>query len=92
MHSKDELAVCRGGDERWYGLYERMLAAGKSAQILGASLSEAQQVLKALGGKGVRLSANVESEAIAAEMTAAVEALRSPCSPTSNHPHITRTG
>ncbi len=42
-----------GGDPRWYPLYEKILKAGKSVQILGAMAHEVIPLLKAIGTKGV---------------------------------------
>jgi hypothetical protein len=64
------------GDPRWYDLYARVLDAGKSVQILGASTREARQILDRFGGDGVYLSVGVRSEAEAEDVIAAVEALR----------------
>jgi len=64
------------GDEKWYGLYERILRAGKSAQILGLSVDEAKRILATFGAKGIYLSVYVNSRAEANEITALVEAMR----------------
>jgi len=64
------------GDAKWHGLYERILAAGKCAQILGTSVEEAKRILDTFGGRGVYLSVRVESEAEADEMIARVESMR----------------
>jgi hypothetical protein len=64
------------GDAQWYDLYERILCANKSVQILGANVEEAKHILDTLGGKGVYLSVNVDSEAEAKEIIALVESMR----------------
>jgi len=42
-----------GGNPRWYPLYEKILSAGKSVQVLGAMAHEVIPLLKAIGTKGV---------------------------------------
>jgi hypothetical protein len=64
------------GDKKWYDLYERILGAGKSAQVLGVSVGEAKEILKAFGAKGVYLSVNVNSDAEADDITDAVDSMR----------------
>lgn len=64
------------GDRRWYDLYERILGAGKSVQILGASVDEAKQMLKVFGAKGVYLSVNVKTDAEVGDIVAEIESMR----------------
>ena len=64
------------GDEKWYGLYERILTAGKSAQILGMNVDQAKCILDTFGVKGVYISVRVGSEEEADEMIALVESMR----------------
>lgn len=64
------------GNAKWYDLYERILGAGKSAQILGASVDEAKRILGAFGAKGVYLSVRVNSEAEADDIVTVVESMR----------------
>jgi hypothetical protein len=66
------------GNAQWYSLYERILNAGKSVQILGASVEEANRILDTFGAKGVYLSVHVTSETEADDLIAAVECLREP--------------
>jgi len=42
-----------GGHPRWYDLYRRILAAGKSVQIVGVELYEIRPLLNAIGNRGV---------------------------------------
>ena len=42
-----------GGNRRWYDLYRRILAAGKSVQVLVARTEELIPLLDAIGPKGV---------------------------------------
>lgn len=44
-----------GGHPRWHGMYRRILAAGKSVQVVNVELDEVQPLLDAIGGKGVYL-------------------------------------
>ena len=64
------------GNAQWFGLYERILSAGKSAQVLGASAEEARRVLDTFGGKGVYLAVHVDSEAEAESIIDLVESVR----------------
>jgi hypothetical protein len=64
------------GDATWYGLYERVLNAGKSVQILGVSVAEARRILDTVGSKGVYLSVNIDSDSEADEIIAIVESVR----------------
>lgn len=65
------------GDRKWFDLYRRVLAAGKSVQILGANLAQACDVLDTFGGKGVYLGVNVKDEREAATIIGRVDKLRS---------------
>jgi hypothetical protein len=42
-----------GGDPRWYDIYRRILAAGKSAQAIGVTVEELKPLLDAVGPKGM---------------------------------------
>lgn len=42
-----------GGDPRWYDIYRRILAAGKSVQAVGVSVEELKPLLDAVGPKGM---------------------------------------
>ena len=44
-----------GGHPRWHGMYRRILAAGKSVQVVNVELDEVEPLLDAIGGKGVYL-------------------------------------
>lgn len=63
------------GSDQWHELYERILNAGKSAQILGASVEEAKRILDTFGSKGVYLCVHVNSEAEADDIIAAVDCM-----------------
>jgi hypothetical protein len=66
------------GNDQWYSLYERILNAGKSVQILGTNVEEAHRILDTFGSKGVYLSVHVTSEKEADDLIAAVECMREP--------------
>ncbi len=44
-----------GGHPRWFDMYRRILAAGKSLQIVNVSHDELIPLLDAIGGKGVNV-------------------------------------
>jgi hypothetical protein len=64
------------GDPTWYELYTRILQAGKSVQILGASVAEAQRILDTFGPRGVFLSVDVTCADEAEGIIALAESLR----------------
>ena len=65
-----------GGSPRWYDLYRRILAAGKSVQVMDVLPVEIIPLLDAIGGNGVHISAKFRSEREAKEMEARVDAYR----------------
>ena len=65
-----------GGSPRWYDLYRRILAAGKSVQVMDVEPEEIIPLLDAVGGKGVSITAKFGSEHEAEEMAARVEPYR----------------
>jgi hypothetical protein len=65
-----------GGSPRWYGLYRRILAAGKSVQVMDVELEEVIPLLDAIGGKGVYITAKFRREREAEEMVSKVEPYR----------------
>jgi len=64
------------GDIRWYDLYERILNAGKSVQILYVNTEEARRIVNAFGAKGVYLGVKVSSEKEADDTVALVESMQ----------------
>lgn len=52
-----------GGNKRWYELYRRILAAGKSVQIVNVELHEVLPLLDAVGPKGVYMLIQFKDEA-----------------------------
>lgn len=51
-----------GGHPRWYGMYKKILDAGKSVQIIGVTIDDAERILDTLGTQGVYLSVDVADE------------------------------
>jgi hypothetical protein len=51
-----------GGHPRWYDLYRRILAAGKSVQVVGVQPSEVRPLLDAIGREGVYLLVQFQHE------------------------------
>ena len=47
--------VPKGGSPHWYGLYRRILEAGKSVQVVNCRAAEVIPLLDAIGGRGVYL-------------------------------------
>jgi hypothetical protein len=63
--------VPSGGSPRWYELYRRILAAGKSVQAIGVRPEELEPLLEAVGGKGMYIQTSLpdeEAEAWAADL------------------------
>jgi hypothetical protein len=52
-----------GGHKRWHELYRRILAAGKSVQVVNVELDEVLPLLDAIGSKGVYLLIQFKNEA-----------------------------
>ena len=52
-----------GGHKRWHELYRRILAAGKSVQVVNVELDEVLPLLDAIGSKGVYLLIQFKTEA-----------------------------
>jgi len=48
-----QAGIEQGGSPRWYPLYRRVLAAGKSVQVVGVEPDEIIPLLDAIGGEGV---------------------------------------
>ncbi len=65
-----------GGSPRWHDLYRRILAAGKSVQVMDVEPAEVMPLLDAIGGKGVYISTKFRSEREADELEAGVGSYR----------------
>ena len=65
-----------GGSPRWYDLYRRILAAGKSLQVTDIYPEEVVPLLDAIGGKGVYIMAHFKNEREIEEMMGKVEQFR----------------
>jgi hypothetical protein len=50
-----------GGDPYWYGMYNKILRAGKSVQAIGVNPDQVQPLLDAVGGKGMFIIANTNT-------------------------------
>ena len=65
-----------GGSPRWYELYRRILAAGKSVQVMDVKPEEIIPLLDAIGGKGVYISTKFLGAREAEELASKVEPFR----------------
>jgi hypothetical protein len=65
-----------GGDPVWYDLYRRILAGGKSVQIIEVKPHEVIPLINAVGTHGVYITTIAETEADARALAAAVDAYR----------------
>jgi len=65
-----------GGHSRWHGMYRRIVAAGKSVQILGVEKQEVHPLLDAVGNKGVYLMPDWRNQAEVDEFLDLVEPYR----------------
>lgn len=65
-----------GGDPMWFGLYRRILDAGKSVQAVGVLPNEVIPLLDAVGAKGLFVMVSAETESEARRLVEAVEAYR----------------
>jgi hypothetical protein len=57
-----------GGDPRWYDIYRRIKAAGKSVQALGVGLNEIEPLIDAVGAEGLYIMCWHDKEAEARAM------------------------
>lgn len=62
-----------GGNRRWHELYRRILAAGKSVQIVNVELDEIVPLLDALGPKGVYILIQFKDEREAEQVARMIE-------------------
>jgi hypothetical protein len=69
-----QAGIERGGDPRWYDLYRRILAAGKSLQVVGVEHDEVVPLLDAVGGQGVYILTEFQHERDAEQLLTRVEA------------------
>lgn len=65
-----------GTSPRWYDLYRKILAAGKSVQVVHADPKEIVPLLDAVGGKGVFILTGVKTEAEVDALVRSVEPYR----------------
>lgn len=71
-----QAGVEQGGSPRWYDFYHRVLDAGKSLQIVGATGEEVIPLLDELGPKGVYIMAGCKDAAEVEALVTKVEAYR----------------
>ena len=62
-----------GGNKRWHDMYKRILAAGKSVQVVNVELNEVQPLLDILGPKGVYMLIQFKDEREAEQVLKMVE-------------------
>jgi hypothetical protein len=62
-----------GGHKRWHDLYRRILAAGKSVQVVNVELDEVQPLIDAIGTKGVYMLIQFKDEREAEQVRKRVE-------------------
>ena len=65
-----------GGDPHWYGLYRRILAAGKGVQAVGVGKEQLVPLLDAVGGKGMYILMYIPDLRTAEEIARLVEPYR----------------
>ena len=64
------------GDPEWWGLYRRILKAGKSVQAVGVTHEETLPLLDAVGGDGMYVLTRFDDEAAAEKLAKEVEPYR----------------
>lgn len=57
-----------GGHKRWHEMYRRILAAGKSVQVVNVELHEIRPLLDTIGAKGVYILIQLKNQAEAEEV------------------------
>jgi hypothetical protein len=65
-----------GGDPRWFPLYRRILAAGKSVQAVGVAYDEVIPLLDAVGPRGLFIITEAPDENSARALEERVEGYR----------------
>ena len=65
-----------GGDPRWYDMYRRILAAGKSVQAIYVKVDQVIPLLDAVGPDGMFMTVYASCEAEAEDLLTKVEAYR----------------
>jgi hypothetical protein len=66
----------QGGDPKWYDLYRRILAAGKSVMANWVTLPELKPLLDSIGNEGVHISLDFKTEKEVDEALKIVEEYR----------------
>ncbi len=62
-----------GGHKRWHEMYRRILAAGKSVQVVNVEAAEVRPLLDAIGPKGVYVMIQLKDDREADEVQKLVE-------------------
>lgn len=65
-----------GADPRWYEMYKKILAAGKSVQIINVDTDSIQRILDTLGPEGVYLSLRINRYEEAEKASEIIESYR----------------
>ena len=65
-----------GGNPRWFEMYEKILEAGKSVQVVDVDKDEIIPLLDAIGGRGVYVMTSFSSSNEAETMMSKVEQYR----------------
>lgn len=68
--------VPSGGSPEWYGMYRKIIDAGKCIQAIGVKQDEIVPLLEAVGTKGVYILTNIESPEQAKEIEALIAPYR----------------
>jgi hypothetical protein len=68
-----QVSVPQGGSPEWYGLYRRILDAGKSVQAINVRPEEVRPLLDAVGAPGMFVVVTAESEAQARSLVETID-------------------
>lgn len=74
----------QGGSPKWYDLYKRILAAGKSIMVCWVKLNELKPLLDNIGADGVHLEMDFHNEREVEQAMRIIEEYRNPASETVN--------
>ena len=66
----------QGGNPKWYDLYRRILAAGKSVMVCWVTLPELRPLLEAIGTDGVHIEMDFHNEEEVEEALSIVESVK----------------
>jgi hypothetical protein len=71
-----EAGIEGGGNARWFDMYQRILDAGKSVQLVGVRQDDIVPVLDAIGGEGVYILTGFSSVADAEDVLSRADPYR----------------